>query len=287
MNFAYFPDTKDHWAHEYIEALAERGVVTGMGDGLFHPEESVTNAQFVTMLIKSRYGAMESVGEHWYSGYMDYALRKGIITDLENEFPDAAITRQSTARVIHEMLNKVYNEVDDENWIEAESLADLYDCHTCVMHVAQVYVKGIMTGSGDGFFHGSDTLTRAQAAAIIMRLIDSSLRTPPKQSIEGDSLLTPEMVFGLMKKGAVLVDVRSADEYAAGHIKGSISVPIGNIILNPQSAFRGIGSDSTIIVYCRRGTNSRRAARILGEAGYTSVYNLGGIEEWEYELITE
>lgn len=287
MNYAYFPDTKGHWAQEYIEALVERGVVTGMGDGLFHPEETVTNAQFVAMLIKSRCGAMESVGERWYSDYMDYALRKGIITDLENEFPDAAIMRQSAARVIHEMLNKVYNEVDDENWLEAERLADLYDCHTCVMHVAQVYVKGIMSGSGDGLFHGSDMLTRAQAAVIIMRLIDSSLRTPPKQSIEGDSLITLEIALGLMKKGAVLVDVRPADEYAAGHIKGSISMPIGSIISNPQSAFKGIESGSTIIVYCRRGTNSRRATRILGEAGYTKVYNLGGIEEWEYDLAME
>lgn len=249
--------------------------------------KTVTNAQFVAMLIKSRYGTIESEGEHWYSGYMDYALREGIITDLENEFPDAAITRQSTARVIHEMLKKAYDEEDDENWTAAESLADLYDCHTCVMHVAQVYVKGIMTGSGDGLFHGSDMLTRAQAAVIIMRLIDPSLRTPPKQSTEGDSLITPEIAFELMKKGAVLVDVRSADDYAAGHIKGSISMPIDNILSNPQSAFRRIGSDSTIIVYCRRGTNSRRAVRILGEAGYTSVYNLGGIEEREYDLTTE
>lgn len=268
-------------------ALAERGAVKRMGDEFFRLTETVTNAQLVSMLIKNRYGAMEPVNEHWYSGYMDHALRNGIISDLENEFPDAAITRQSAARVVHEMLRKAYQEADDENWTVAEALADLYDCHTCVMHVAQVYVKGIMTGGGDGLFHGSDTLTGAQAEAILMRLIEPSLRTPPKQSADSNSLITVEMAFERMENGAVLVDVRDADDYAAGHIKGSISIPMDNIILNPRAAFGGIGPGNTIIVYCRRGTKSRRVARILGEAGYTSVYDLGGIENGAYDLTTE
>lgn len=278
--------TERETSTEYT-TLAERGAVKGMGDEFFQPTETVTNAQLVSMLIKNRYGVMEPVNEHWYSGYMDHALKSGIITDLENEFPDAAITRQSTARVIHEMLRKAYHEEDDENWTVAEALADLYDCHTCVMHVAQVYVKGIMTGSGDGLFHGSDTLTGAQAEAIMMRLVEPSLRTPPKQSADSDSLITAEMACELMENGAVLVDVRDADDYAAGHIKGSISVPMDNIISNPRAAFGGIGPGSTIIVYCRRGTKSRRVARILGEAGYPSVYDLGGIEDGEYDLTTE
>ncbi|MCH5212095.1 MAG: S-layer homology domain-containing protein [Oscillospiraceae bacterium] len=257
--------------------MTERGVITGKKDEVFSSEETVTNAQLVAMLLKNRYGAMEPINEHWYSGYMDYALRNGIITDLESEFPNAAITRQSAARIIHEMLNKVYNEADDENWITAEALADLYDCHTCVMHVAQVYVKGIMTGSGDGLFRGTDKLTRAQADEAIMRLVEPSLRVPPKQNVNIDNLITMERASELMENGALLVDVRSADDYATGHIKGSISTPIDNIISDPRAAFMGIESDTTIIVYCRRGTNSRRAVQILNEAGYTSVYNLGGI----------
>ena len=255
-----------------------------MGDEFFQPTEAVTNAQLVSMLIKNSYGAIAPVNEHWYSGYMEHALRNGIITDLENEFPDTAITRQSTARVVHEMLRTAYHEADDENWTVAEALADLYDCHTCVMHVAQVYVKGIMTGSGDGLFHGSDTLTGAEAEVVMMRLVEPPLRIPPKQNEDCGSLITAEMANELMKNGAVLVDVRDADDYAAGHIRGSISIPMDHIIHNPRAAFEGIGSDKTIIVYCRRGTKSRRAARILGEAGYTSVYDLGGIEDGKYDL---
>ena len=248
---------------------------------------TVTNAQFTEMLIKNRYCAIEPVYEHWHSGYMTYALEMGIISDSEYEFPDAAITRQSAARVVHQMLIKAYNEQDDENWTAAEALADLYDCHTCVMHIAQVYVKGIMTGYGDGLFHGSDALTLAQAEEIIMRLAEPSLRLPPKRRTDGNSLITAERAYELINNGAVLLDVRPADDYAAGHIRGSVSVPMESILANPRAAFDRIGYDDTVIVYCRRGTQSRRAAMILNGAGYKSVYDLGGVENGEYELTAE
>ena len=250
-------------------------------------DTAVTNAQFTEMLIKNRYGVMEPVDGHWHSGYITYALKNGIISDSEYEFPDAAITRQSAARVVHQMLIKVYDEQDDENWTAAEALADLYDCHTCVMHIAQVYVKGIMTGRGDGLFRGSDALTRAQAEEIIMRLADSSLRTPPKSDADDESLITAERAYELIENGAVLLDVRSAYDYAAGHIRGSVSLPMESILANPRAAFERIGYDDTVIAYCRRGTQSRRAAMILREVGYKSVYDLGGIENGEYELISE
>ena len=250
-------------------------------------EAAVTNAQFTEMLIKNRYGVIAPIDGNWYSGYMTCALKKGIITDSEYEFPDSAITRKSAARVVHQMLIKVYDEQDDENWTAAEALADLYDCHTCVMHIAQVYVKGIMTGRGDGLFRGSDALTHAQAEEIIMMLAEPSLRTPAERRTDSNSLITAELACELIKNGAVLLDVRPADDYAAGHIRGSVSVPMESILSNPCAAFERIGYDDTIIVYCRRGTQSRRAAMILDEAGYKSVYDLGGVENGEYELIAE
>ncbi len=284
---AYFSDTETHWAREYIDKAAELGLTDGMDDGLFHPDDTITNAQFVTMIMRSRYGTMEPVDEKWYSGYMDYALKNLIITDMETANADLPITRQSTARIVHEMADKAYNEPDEDNWTAAEALADLYDCNSCVMHIAQVYVKGIMRGRGDGLFHFTDTLTRAEAVTVIIRLIEPELRTPPRQKEDSEILITAEKAFEMMEKGAVLMDVRAASDYAEGHIKGSISMPIDNITADPRTAFADLDPEGIIIVYCRRGTNSRRAAAILGEAGYTNVYNLGGIEDGEYELITE
>lgn len=284
---AQFPDIEGHWAEEYIQELAERNVIEGMDDGLFHPEESVTNSQFVTMLIKSRYGEMTQGEGSWYSVYMDFALQNGIISDLETEFPGNAITRQSVARIIHELLLKACNEPDEDNWQDAEVLPDLYSCHTCVMHIAQVYVKGIMTGRDDGAFHLTDTLTRAEAAAVIMRVIEPSLRVKPDRSNNVPDTISIEKAMDLVNGGAIIIDVRNPDDYSLGHIKGSVSIPINYIESDVSSAMRGINSDSTIIVYCRMGTNSRRAVSILKNAGYNNVYDLGGIENSDYELVTE
>ena len=61
------------------------------------------------------------------------------------------LRRNDAARLIHEFLKCELGEADEENWDAAKSLADLYDCHACVHHVAQAFCKGIMTVKGQAF----------------------------------------------------------------------------------------------------------------------------------------
>jgi rhodanese-related sulfurtransferase len=81
--------------------------------------------------------------------------------------------------------------------------------------------------------------------------------------------------------GAVLVDVRERDEYAAGHIPGSKNVP-----LSALSAIVGVcpDQDAPLFVYCLSGARSRRATAQLESMGYTQVTNLGGINRYRGEL---
>ena len=48
-----FADVSDHWASWYIESLAEKAIVAGMDDGLFHPDLTVTTSEFVTLVLKA------------------------------------------------------------------------------------------------------------------------------------------------------------------------------------------------------------------------------------------
>ena len=86
-------------------------------------------------------------------------------------------------------------------------------------------------------------------------------------------------LFGNINKGldeyrqtpnALLVDVREADEYKAGHIPGAINLPLSAI------ADTALPKDRTIFLYCLRGTRSRRAAGILKKMG-CNVKSIGGI----------
>lgn len=75
---------------------------------------------------------------------------------------------------------------------------------------------------------------------------------------------------------AVLLDVRSSQEYIEGHICGSINIPVYDI---EKQAKNKLNKDSIIIVYCSAGIRSKRAIQILEKLGYENLYNVeGGIE---------
>lgn len=77
--------------------------------------------------------------------------------------------------------------------------------------------------------------------------------------------------------GAVLLDVRTPDEYREGHIPGSKNVPLQSI----DKVAGMIDNKSTpIFVHCLSGARSRQAAAVLQQLGYTNVKNIGGISAY-------
>ena len=176
---AAFPDMTGHWARELVGALVEKGVISGMDDGLFHPELPVTTAQFTTMVMRGKYGVMPPIGKHWASGYLKAAYDMEVIITNDYDEPDTPLERRFAARIGHEALVKILGEDDIQDITPAEEkLPDLRYCRTCIWPVAQCYLKGIMVGRPDGLFHNEDILTRAEAAVIIMRIFDPSSRIP-------------------------------------------------------------------------------------------------------------
>ena len=77
--------------------------------------------------------------------------------------------------------------------------------------------------------------------------------------------------------GAILLDVREADEYRSGHIPGAVSVPLSTIETTT------LPKNKRLYVYCLRGTRSRRAIRILRRKGYDAK-SIGGFAAYKGEL---
>ena len=77
--------------------------------------------------------------------------------------------------------------------------------------------------------------------------------------------------------GAVLLDVRSPEEYREGHIPKSKNVPLQT--LDKISAVVE-NKDTELFVYCYSGARSRQATAMLGQMGYTKVNNIGGISSY-------
>lgn len=74
----------------------------------------------------------------------------------------------------------------------------------------------------------------------------------------------------------LLVDVRTPEEFADGHIAGSVNIPLQ--VLNTRMI--EIPTDIPVVIYCRSGNRSGQAMQILADADYTQIYDLGGIIEW-------
>lgn len=74
-----------------------------------------------------------------------------------------------------------------------------------------------------------------------------------------------------------LLDVRTPEEYAEGHLAGSVLIPVQEL----GSRLSEIPTDRTIIVYCRSGNRSADAAGMLAGEGFSDVFNMGeGIRGW-------
>jgi rhodanese-related sulfurtransferase len=85
----------------------------------------------------------------------------------------------------------------------------------------------------------------------------------------------------LMEKGALILDVRSKSEYASGHIKGSINIPVDALQKNLHLLK---DKSKTIITCCASGMRSASAKSFLESTGYTNVINGGGWSSLQHKI---
>ena len=102
-----------------------------------------------------------------------------------------------------------------------------------------------------------------------------------------DFLKGPDMNQGVKEyqatPGAVLLDVRTPEEYREGHIPGSKNVPLQS--LDKVTGFVN-NQDTPVFVYCRSGNRSKQASEKLVKLGYTNIVEFGGINDWTGETVS-
>ena len=85
------------------------------------------------------------------------------------------------------------------------------------------------------------------------------------------------------ESGYIILDVRRADEFAAGHIPGAINV--ANETIGTAEIPELPDKNQLIMVYCRSGRRSKEASEKLVKLGYTNIVEFGGILDWEGETV--
>lgn len=95
----------------------------------------------------------------------------------------------------------------------------------------------------------------------------------------------PEELYRALGSGAYVVDVRTPQEFAQGHVPGAINLPVEEVARWADT----LPKDKPVYLYCRSGNRSRQAAAYLKGKGYTNLYNVEGgvlaIESAGYPLV--
>lgn len=257
----------------------------GNQDQVGKREKGITTAEFAALLLGCLPGAEDGRGEaaanvpepdFWWRG-----MEKGWLEEQERLEADKPIERRTAAKVVHAFLRLEWGEADEADWGAAGRLKDLYDCRVCANHVAQVYAKGIMTALSGDVFGMREALGREEAAEIAKRLTDRRRRRPPLGT-GADSVpsrrLTRGQALALTREDAraILVDVRSREAYAKGHLDGAVNVPLSVLLEDPDA----VTADRTVplLLYCDGGYRSEAAAGRLAEAGFLQAYGFAAEE---------
>ncbi|MBE5843879.1 MAG: rhodanese-like domain-containing protein [Butyrivibrio sp.] len=193
-------------------------------------------------------------------------------------FEKENITKKEAARIVHEYIRDVLGE-KDLDVKPAEYLQDIYDCHTCVQHVTQVYFKGIIFPESDRVFGMQIILGDKELQEIEERVFDKGKRRPPQEKTKKEqpgkdatdkeaSYISLEDIKKL--NDPLIIDVSMGGDSPEKVVPKAINIPLHKINLNPY-----IISDDKfrqIVFVCENGTNSKIAAEIAGKNGYCSVF---------------
>ena len=189
--FAQFNDIDDlvkSWAGEAIDALFEKGIINGYEDGSFRPHGNVTKAEFAKMLVMSFKGGetkkeFTDTKGHWAEKYIDSAA--GFMYCPESEFaPDTDATRADIAYAASKALglsksaNNYADKFSDFNLLKE----DMKEA------VSSAIDAGIIIGYEDSTLKGESSVTRAEAAVIIYRALNISVKDENTQERPNENL---------------------------------------------------------------------------------------------------
>ncbi|MCC6822777.1 MAG: rhodanese-like domain-containing protein [Verrucomicrobia subdivision 3 bacterium] len=89
------------------------------------------------------------------------------------------------------------------------------------------------------------------------------------------SSASPEMLRKYLREGALVIDVRSPQEYRGGHVPGALNIPLNE--LSDQLPRDVPDKDKVLLLHCLSGMRSRNGQRQLQRLGYKNVFNLGSL----------
>ena len=231
-----FCDIENHWAKDNIVKLSIDGVVNGYSDSTFRPNEKVTVAEFLKMMVVSNGYSLKRVGKSmWPYFYLETARENNLIDDVNLDF-NISITRYQVVDIISKSIDlsavskskNRFTDIDKEHKYNILKLVNL----------------NIINGYSDKTFKGSNSITRAEAVTIIKRLQEAKNKIGVSKKYEpekrkdlsnyGDALNKFEFYYKTIGKDLLIYD--------DGRYSNSNGYKIDNKFINVSKVIKVINS---------------------------------------------
>ncbi|MGD0152914.1 MAG: S-layer homology domain-containing protein [Thermacetogeniaceae bacterium] len=171
---APFPDLYGHWAAGAVSTLKNREVVSGYPDGNYHPEDRVTRAAMAVMLTRIKNllsnpgaaGFPDVPSSYWAAGAIGAARAAGYLQGYADGtfHPEQGVSRAEAAA----LLEKAFSPQGSATVVNYTDVSSSYWAAGAINHLASA---GVVSGYPDGTFHPERIVSRAEAAALLNRVL--------------------------------------------------------------------------------------------------------------------
>lgn len=286
-SFAQPTDIQGHWAESQINKWVNQGLAKGYTDGTFKPNNSITRAEFIT-LVNRALGYTETAEINfsdvsptdWYAGEIAKAKAAGYVSGYQDGTikPNSQISRQEVASMLARILKL---EADNPNIVNSFKDAQAIP-QWSKGSIAAVVEKGYMGGYPDQTFKATRSITRAEAIVTLDRAVQPSAVQPVEpaeinydkagtygpasgtETIEGDVTISAS--------GVTLQNLVITGDLLLAESIGDGDVTLKNITVKGETIIKGGGKNSVELVDCDLPsiTVDKDGVRIVAK-GKTSV----------------
>ncbi len=179
-----------HWAFDEIEACGSAGIVSGYGDGLYHPEGAVTRDQMAVYVARALVAPSgEAVladwvpadpqnfpdlpTDHWAYAHVEYCVENGVVAGYDDGYyrPEYRVSRADMAVYMARALVAPEGEEGLADYVPADprNFPDVPDTFWAYKHIEYCVENGVVAGYPEGNYYPDNTVTRDQMAVYIAR----------------------------------------------------------------------------------------------------------------------
>ena len=202
-----------HWASSSITEMADKGIMSGIGNNLFAPSQQLSNAEFITMLVRQFYSdKLGTEGGTWYAPFMAAANSVNILAGTNvgsNEnLATSTINRYDMAQLMYNILKA--QGVTTTPLSDTSKVADWASVPSTYRDAVSVcYNMGMLSGTDNkGTFNGTGVMDRAQAAVVMDRLLEVCEGSAPSipEKPAGSLTLTNDNILYIKGDGSKYED---------------------------------------------------------------------------------